>query len=457
MNSRPESGSYWDIQGGASLGGRIRIAGFKHLLVPCMAAACLADEPWEIENVPDITDLHVLAAMLRELGADVGVDLPSERARLNTAGLVRHDIDNRWSASAHGGTYLLPVLLARFGQVRSGPHGGCRITGSGARPMTHLAAVLQRFGARCEYSGGAFYASAPHGLRGTQIDLADFAEIEPTTATLTGPYYSGATKTALLAAATARGTTVLRNPYPKPDALGLAHILGQSGVPIDVDEHAIVIHGVDGPIGRARPRLLSDLVEVVTFVAAAVHLRCELELRLDQSEAVRAGLAPELARLAAMGIPLIWTDDGQLRVQPPERLTPTQVIAASHLVYSDAQPLFALMLLNATGSGMLIETVWDNRFGYVEGLRTMGADLCQQGRNLRVAPSILHPAREPLHAPDLRAAMTLLLAALGTRIPQRLYGVEHLARGYSGLASKLQAIGAHIDERWLPAVLSGKT
>ncbi|MEV7427601.1 hypothetical protein [Streptomyces sp. NPDC091212] len=446
-------GPYWDVEAGPPLSGELRMSGFKHLMVPCMAAACLSEEPWELRDAPDLTDRQALAGMLRALGARVDIDGAGERVRIDAATLSGHQVPAGWSAQVHGGAYLLPVLLARHGRVESGAHGGCRIGGGhrGGRPMEHIARVLERFGATCVTDGGAFTATAPRGLRGAVIDLADFSTPDPHSGLPTGPHYSGATKTALLAAATARGRTVLRHPYPKPDAQELARVLARAGVAVDVTPDTIEIQGTDGPVGGATVALPSDLLEVVTFVTASVLLGQELTLRLTRPEVVREGLAPELFHLRRIGVPLDW--DGELlRVRAPVRpLAAERVVAASHLVYSDAQPLFALLLLAASAPSTLVETVWSGRFGYVDGLRSMGARMSVHGQELRIAPGALRPAPGPLRGNDLRAAAALLLAALAVGTPHRLYGVEHLARGYAGLPGKLRSLGARITAGTAPA------
>ncbi|SDF99068.1 UDP-N-acetylglucosamine 1-carboxyvinyltransferase [Sinosporangium album] len=437
---------YWDVLGGPPVPRPVlTMGGFKHLLVPCLAAACLSDHPWHIGNAPRIEDRRVLSAVLRHLGA--AVEDRGPRVTVDASGLSGTHIPAHWSAAVHGGIYLLPALLAARGEVTSGLHGGCAIGGGaqGSRPLSHVASVLERFGAVCEADAGGFRAKCgPGGLRGTWIDLAGYARTEPATGTPTGPHYSGATKTALLAAVTARGTTVLRNPYPKPDALELARLLGQAGAQIEISPGRITVEGLGGPLGGADITLPSDLMEVVTFIAWAVHLRREVELVVERPDLLKAGLASELALLSEMGVPLEW-DGPRLRVRPAERLRAVRVLASSHHVYSDAGPLFALMLLGADAPSRLTDDVWGDRFGYADGLRGMGARLTRDGNDLLIRPGPLRPAAGPLVATDLRAAATLLLAALGTETPQRVHGVTHLARGYEDLPAKLAALGARID------------
>lgn len=422
---------------------RVRPSGFKHLLVPLLAASCLADEPWLIGNVPDIADTRVLTALLGAAGAAVTHDRHARTLAVDARRLTGHRIADGRSRQPHGAVYLLPALLAATGRVVSGRHGGCRI-GAGEHPLAHIAAVMERFGAVCDLDADGLRAVAPAcGLRGAVIDLSDFARRERTTGTLTGPYYCGATKTALLLAAAAKGTTVLRGPYPKADVTELAHALGSAGVPLSAGAHEIVVEGRGGPVGGTGVRLPSDLMEVVTLISLAACLDTEADIALDRAPSVRAGLVPELAALARMGVPLTWDDDG-VHVGRTDRIGPVDLVAASHLAHSAALPLLVPLLLRATGPSHLIDLVRGARHGYADGLRRLGARLSVDGARMTVHPSALRPHDGPLRAGDLRAVMALVLGALTTGGRHAVHGVRHLARGYDRLPWKLREFGAGI-------------
>ncbi|MFJ9378727.1 hypothetical protein [Streptomyces sp. NPDC101455] len=427
---------------------RVRVSGFKHLLVPALAAACLADGPWRIGNVPDIADTRVLTELLGGAGATVTRDRRAGALLVSAGPMTHRRIPESLSGQVHGSVYLLPALLAATGRVASGRHGGCRIGsgGSGERPLAHVAAVMERFGARCEMTDSGFSATAPaSGLRGALIELADFAVREPVTGTLTGPHYSGATKTALLLGAVAKGTTVLRDPYPKADVTELARALGTAGVPVRIGPDEIVVEGRGGPIGATELVLPSDLMEVVTMISLAVCLDTEARLLLDRPDTVRAALAPELDCLAAMGVPLTWDGDTLLAGRA-ERIAPVDVVAASHLVYSDALALLVPALLRASGPSTVTDLVWGSRFGYADGLRALGADLTVSGARMTVRPSVLRPAGGPLRAGDLRAVAALVIGALTAGGRHAVHGVRHLERGYEGLPDKLRLFGAGVRE-----------
>lgn len=430
------------VHGGAPLTGSVRVGGFKHALVPLAAASVLASGPVELTNVPRVEDSRVLATILAALGAEVRYDVARARMRLDTRGMTGTAIPTELAALVHGPIYLLPVLLARFGSVRLGPTGGCRIgpaAAGGARPIEHLLDVLTRFGARVE-SDGRVLRGRCAGLRAAHIDLRDYAE--PGAGGPTGPLYSGATKCAVLAAAGAHGTTVLEHPYPKPDVTSLVAALAAAGVPIERDDRRLAIHG-SGTLEPFAAALVGDLIEVVTFVAAALHTRSTLTITGAGRETL-AGLGPELDLLAAMGVGLVAGADG-LVVTPAQRLRGVDVEIASHGAFSDSHPFLSLVLLGADRPSRITETVWRDRFGYVEPLRRLGADIRAADGAVTIRPSALAPADGPLRADDLRSAAVLVLAALAIPAATTVEGVDHLARGYDDLLGKLRLLGARIE------------
>lgn len=431
------------MQGTSTLDGAVRVGGFKHALVPLLAASVLARGRIELENVPRVEDTRVLASILRSLGANVDYEAVLARLSVDASALDGTIVSQDLSALVHGPVYLLPVLLARFGTVSLGRTGGCRIgpaSRRGERPLAHLLDVLGRFGADVRVDGDRVCATCGR-LRGATIDLRDFADAGP--GGPTGPLYSGATKCAVLAAAGAHGTTVLSHPYPKPDVTMLLDALVAAGVDVDRDRERLAIRGT-GDIGTFRCKLVPDLIEIVTFVAAAVHTGSPLRLESVAHEAVADGLRSELAHLEEMGVGLRWSAGG-LDVQPPEVVGPVDIAVQSHGLFSDSHPFFTLMLLGATGTSRISENVWTDRFAYVDPLRRVGADLRVSAATVEVRPSRLMPATTALLAGDLRTAAVLLIAALGVDGPTTIHGTDHLARGYDDLVGKLRSVGARID------------
>lgn len=430
------------VRCGADLAGTVRVGGFKHALVPLLAASVLASGPVKLRNVPRIEDSRVMAAILAELGAEVDYDPALEQMSLDTRAMSGHTIPHDLARLVHGPVYLLPVLLARFGRAQLGPTGGCRIGPSadgGTRPVGHLVDIVSRFGADVTADDGTLVATCTR-LRGAHIDLREYAEPGP--AGPTGPLYSGATKCALLAAAGAEGTTVLEYPYPKPDVTALADGLATGGVELERTADRIVVRGIGG-VAPFSATLLGDLIEFITFVACAVHARGALTIAGTDAN-VRAGLSAELDYLEAMGVGLEPRAAG-IEVSRPERLRAVDVAIASHGAFSDSHPFFSLMLLGGDRPSRIIETVWRDRFGYVEPLRALGADLRVESGQVEVRPSTLTRRCPTVRAGDLRSAAMLVLAALTVPGPTTVAGVEHLSRGYDDLLGKLRSLGARIE------------
>jgi UDP-N-acetylglucosamine 1-carboxyvinyltransferase len=434
------------VHGGRTLRGPLRVAGFKHALVPLLAAGVLADAPVIIRNAPDIEDTRTLAEILRRLGASVVFDEPSRTLTLDPAGLRGWRIPDELSVRIHGAVYLLPVLLARLGRVAVGALGGCRIGDrrqDGERPLEHMLDVLRRFGARIDRTRGMVYGEC-RGLTGTTIDLAEYAVPAPHDRRPTGPLYSGASKTALLAAAGATGISVLRNPYPKPDVTELAAALAAAGVPVHTEPDRIVVHGLGGLPRGFDHVLVSDLIETVTFVTCAVALGQPLELSNITADRLRQGLLPELGHLARMGVDIGW-NGSTLRVRPPETVAAQDIVAASHSIYSDSQPFFAMMLMGARRPSTITEAVWKDRSQYVRSLVQLGGRISTHGPVITIEPGRVHRAGQHIVAGDVRAAAVAVVAALGIDGPTVIEGVRHLARGYEGLVDTLRVAGARIE------------
>ncbi|MFF3109038.1 hypothetical protein ACFVSN_07615 [Kitasatospora sp. NPDC057904] len=438
------------------IAGETLVSGFKHSLVTVVSAALAARAPVRIDNCPDIAETEVLAEIVRRLGgrADrTGGSLTVDADGLHTAELPAD------AAAIHGSVYLLPALLSRFGRASVAATGGCRIGDDpgGQRPVEQYVGVLERFGAQAAVLADGGLRVTADKLLGCEIDLLDHTADR---ALRTGPHYSGATKMAVLTAAVAEGVSILRNPYPKPDVTDLVDVLRKSGTDVTVRaDGALVIAGRGGR-GLDRPArhvLVPDLIEVVTWVCAGTLLGAgPLTVRGTGMRRAVTALAPELEVFDRLGVDLSLgpgadrgadrSDGGDvLTVRPAQRLRPVDVTVASHGVFSDSQPFLALLAALADGPSTITETVWSGRFGYAPGLAALGVQLRQDGRTLTVdGPSAPSRPAPPVHAPDLRAAAALLLAALAVPGPTVVTGTHHLRRGYPDLPAALRRLGARV-------------
>ncbi|MEV0261223.1 hypothetical protein AB0I49_07750 [Streptomyces sp. NPDC050617] len=432
------------VRGGRTLSGDVRVPGFKHAFVTVLAGALTGRSTVTIDNCPAIEETRVLLALARDLGAGVRHD--GSTVRIDPAGLTGRTLDARLVDRIHGAVYLLPALLARSGRVHLPAAGGCRIgdEGSGARPVRQYAEVLQRFGAEVTVGADGSLTVRADRLTACELDLRDWTSDRELRS---GPLYSGATKMAILTAASAHGTTRLRHPYPKPDVTELVRLLDATGrATRHTPEGDVLIEGrPDGGHGRpVRHVLVSDLITVVTWATAAALTKSTVRLTGLTPDRLAAGLAPEIALARAMGLDWRPTADTlELTGEPPT--APVDVTVASHGIYSDSQPFFMLLATMAPGVSHLRETVWRRRFTHVPELRRLGADIEVSDARARVTGGC-PPSRpdQSVTGGDLRAAAALLLAALAIPGEVRVGGAAHLVRGYEDLVTDLVRLGADV-------------
>ena len=426
------------VRGDKRLRGSVSIAGFKHALVTVLASAPLCSGRLRIDNVPEIEDTRTLLEGLQRHGAEV--QRRGRSLEISTASIGPARLPPELFGRAHGMLYLLPTLLARLGAVEFRSVGGCLIGDAregGHRPIHHVLDVLRRFGASCQ-QGDDSITVRTRGFVATTIDLADYCS---DAVLLTGPLYSGATKTALLAAAAAKGVTVLKNPYRKADVTSLVDVLKAGGVPIADQGNTLEIQGV-GSYGSVDHRLVSDLIEVMTFITCAICTGATLRLQELTTDRVREGLRSELEVLNRIGARLKWAD-GELMVQSAD-IRSTNLTVASHGIFSDSHPLFALMLTRATGVSVIRETVWADRFDYARELIKLGARLHLPRGEVIILPKRPSRPGQAVAGRDVRSTAVLLIAALQINGETRVQGLHHLERGYENLVPKLQGLGADI-------------
>lgn len=433
------------VNGGRRIAGAVATQGFKHSLVTVVAAALAGQAPVSVANCPDVSETQVLAGLVNALGGRA--HLYGRTLVVDGSGVATAALDPDLASRIHGSVYLVPALLGRFGAGWIPNAGGCRIGNDpgGGRPVEQYADVFRRFGAMVEPSPIGGLDVTADRLTGCRIDLLDYTADRRLRS---GPLYSGATKTALLTAAVAHGTTVLRHPYPKPDVTDLVDVLRGLGADIDVaSPEQIVVHG-RGPDVLRTPlshTLVPDLIEVVTWICAGAVLG-SAPLRVTGRGMARAtrALAPEFAAFEQLGLRIDLQADAVV-AHPAEGLKPIDLVVGSHGVFSDSQPFLALLAAHATGRSTVTDTVWANRFGYLDGLRTLGVDAQLNRRSLRLTgPWTPSAAERAIHATDLRAAAVLLLAALATPGTTRVSGTDHLVRGYADLPGRLRALGADV-------------
>ncbi|WP_440978777.1 UDP-N-acetylglucosamine 1-carboxyvinyltransferase [Sphingomonas pseudosanguinis] len=417
------------IRGGNRLSGRLKISGAKNAALTLMPCAILTDEPVTLRNLPRLADVDGFGHLLNQIGASTRVEgtRPEDFGRVMTirAGQLfsteaPYDIVRKMRASI----LVLGPILARMGEARVSLPGGCAI---GNRPIDLHLKALEALGAEIELTAGYVKASAPGGrLPGGRY---------------TFPVVSvGATENALMAAVTAKGTSVLGNAAREPEIVDLCRLLIAMGARIDgVGTETLTIEGVDRLHG-ATYSVMPDRIEAGSYACAAAITGGDLELVGACAEDMRA----TLAALTEAGVTVEEKRDS-IRVTAHGPLQPLTLSTAPYPGFAtDMQAQFMAMLCKAGGTSTLTETIFENRYMHVPELARMGADIQVHGRTAMVK-GVDKLTGAPVMATDLRASMSLILAGLAAEGETSVARVYHLDRGYERLEEKLSAVGADIE------------
>lgn len=416
------------IEGGRPLSGTIPISGAKNAVLKLMAAAVLCDQPCLLTNAPRIADVEYILEVLRDLGAEAswaGEHTLSIWAERLDWLFIPLEAAQRLRASF----VLLGPLLARAGKVIIPNPGGDRI---GRRPVTLHVDGLRALGAEIEYKHGYYYASAPHGLRGTDVHLAE--------ASVTG------TENLIMAAVLAHGRTVLQNAAAEPEVDNLIDFLCAMGGRVQrgkEDVHTVVIDGVPlGALHGAEIDVVPDRIEAGSFAVAAAITGGDVLL-----EGARADhLGAFLQACDEIGIQVEQESRG-LRVAGTPPFRAREIRTAIYPGFpTDLQAPFSLALVQADGVSAIYETLYEDRFDYTNALEKMGARVWVSDSQTAVFRGPCRLTGTEVVIPDLRAGATLVLAALAAEGPSVISGVEHVKRGYENMVGKLSNVGAHIQE-----------
>lgn len=417
------------IEGGYALNGSVRINGNKNSALKLIAACLLTDEPVTLHNVPDIADVRVMCEILRRLGAEVTA--PAEHTlRIHAKTLTTHRVPPELARQVRASIVLAGPMLGRMGQIELPAPGGDVI--GRRRVDTHMLALTQ-LGARIDVDG-AFHMQAD-GLHGADI-LLDEASVT-------------ATENALMAAATASGISIIRNAACEPHIQDMCHFLSQLGAHVEgIGSNTLIVHGVPRLHG-GEFRVGADYLEVGSFIGAAAVTGGEILIE----QADPANLVPIEPVFRRLGIH--WEARGaDIFVPRSQPMTITEDIG-KRIPQVKAQPwpgfptdLLSIAIVIATqsaGAVLFHEWMYENRLFFTDKLTQMGARIivCDPHRALTQGPAALRGG-VTLTSPDIRAGMTLVLAALCARGTTTIRNVHQIDRGYEKVDARLNALGAHI-------------
>lgn len=408
------------IRGGNKLQGEVSISGAKNAAVAILPAVILSDEPCIIENVPNISDIDITIKILLSMGAEVTMlnksTLRVDPRRVHTP-CVEYDLAKNMRASY----YFLGSLLGKVGKARVSMPGGCDL---GARPVDQHLKGFSSLGAEC---------SVDHGMIHAQADKLVGAHIYFDMVTV------GATINVMLAAVKADGLTVIENAAKEPHIVDLANFLNSMGADImGAGTDVIKIKGVKSLHGT-QYSIIPDQIEAGTYMVAAAATNGNVLIK----NVIPKHLESITAKLQKIGVRVEEYDDS-VRVIGTGRLTKTNVKTLPHPGFpTDMQPQITTLLTLAEGTSIVTESIFDNRFKYVDQLRRMGADISVDGR-VAVIEGTGRLMGAPVRATDLRAGVALVIAGLAAVGTTEVEDIYHVERGYEDLEKKLRSLGADI-------------
>jgi UDP-N-acetylglucosamine 1-carboxyvinyltransferase len=409
------------IQGGQRLEGRVKTSGSKNATLAIMAGAVLAEGKVTLRNVPRINDTQTMSELLNGLGATTRW-LDNSSIEIDSTNILwleaPYELVRKMRASFH----VLGPLLTRFGRARVPVPGGCNI---GARPVNFHIEGLKRLGAQIHLEHGVYTAEATR-LKGAHIYF-DFQS-------------AGATEHLMTAAALAEGTTVIDNCAIEPEVVDLAHFLNALGAHIEgAGTTTITIHGVKHLSGGEYD-VIPDRMEAGTFAVAAAITGGDIDIQ----GAVLDHLRPVINKLNEAGVE-VTEGDNSLRVRSQGRCKPLDIKTMPHPGFpTDMQQPFAALLSIADGASVVTENVYESRFGYINELNRMGADIRVDGRTT-VINGVERLMGAQVAATDLRAGAAMLCAGLAAEGETEVDNIVHIDRGYEDIVGKLRTLGARIS------------
>lgn len=411
------------IHGGHELHGRVKISGAKNAVLPIIAATLLAqDKPCVLDEVPYLNDVCTIAEVLRQLGAKVEFNRQQHTLSIDSTVLKTVDAPYDLVRKMRASFVIMGPLLARYGKAKISMPGGCAI---GTRPIDLHLKGFEALGAEIEIGHGFISATAPNGLKGTSIYL-DFPSV-------------GATENIIMAACMAEGQTILENAAQEPEIIDLANFLNIMGAKIrGAGTNVIKITGVPKLIGH-NYTIIPDRIEAGTYMVAVAMTGGDIYIE----NAISEHLKPVIAKLNEAGVKIEENIDG-IRVSCNKR---PKAIDIKTLPYpgfpTDMQAQFMAMLTIADGTGLVTETVFENRFMHVDELKRMGASIKVDSRT-SIVEGVSSLTGCQVKATDLRAGAAMVLAGLVAKGETQVSYIHHIDRGYDNLVTKLCGLGADI-------------
>ena len=410
------------IKGGAPLFGEVEISGAKNAALALIAAAVMAEETVTIENLPDVRDINVLLEAVKEIGAIVD-RVDRHCVRINGSTISSVIVDGEHIKKIRASYYLIGALLGKYGHAEVALPGGCNI---GSRPIDQHIKGFKALGTEVDIEYGMIRTHAEH-LAGNHIYM-DVVSV-------------GATINVMLAAALADGATIIENAAKEPHVVDVANMLNSMGANIKgAGTDVIRIKGVER-LHKTVYSVIPDQIEAGTFMFAAAATKGNVLVK----NVIPKHLESITAKLQDMGVEVEEYDDA-VRVIGTEDMKNTHVKTLPYPGFpTDMQPQIVVALALAKGTSVVTESIFENRFKYVDELSGMGAKIKVEG-NTAIINGVSKFTGAMISAPDLRAGAALVLAGLAADGISIVDDIVYIQRGYENFEKKLQGIGATIEK-----------
>ena len=414
---------HYIVKGGNSLSGEVEIAGAKNAALAILAASIMTNETVTVENVPDVSDIRAILKTIEVIGGHVE-RVDRHTFRINGSGINKDTpVDNVYVRKIRGSYYLIGSLLGKYKKASVALPGGCNI---GLRPIDQHIKGFRALGASVRLASGRVDAKAER-LKGSHIYM-DVVSV-------------GATINIIMAAVMAEGNTTIENAAKEPHVVDLANFLNSMGARIKgAGTDVIRIKGVDHLHGSVYS-IIPDQIEAGTFMFAAAATKGDVTIMND----IPKHLESISAKLIEIGCQIEESDD-MVRVVATKRLGRTNVKTLPYPGFpTDMQPQITVILGLSRGISIVTESIFENRFKYVDELTRMGASITVEG-NTAIIDGVEQYTGPTLSSPDLRAGAALVIAALAADDYSEIFDIQYIERGYEDFPEKLRKIGAHIEK-----------
>ena len=410
------------IKGGNPLVGEVEIGGAKNAALPILAASVMTDETVYIENMPDVRDTNVLLCAMENIGVIVK-RTDRHKVTLNASNISELVVEDENIKKIRASYYLIGALLGKYKHAEVALPGGCDI---GCRAIDQHIKGFRALGATVDIKYGAIVASAPNGLHGTHIFM-DTVSV-------------GATINIMMAASMAKGNTIIENAAKEPHVVDTANFLNSMGANIKgAGTDVIRIRGVE-TLHSTTYSIVPDMIEAGTYMFAAAATRGDILIK----NVIPKHLEAITAKLEEIGCEVEEFDDA-VRVISAKKLRRTHVKTLPYPGYpTDMQPQIAVTLALATGTSIVTESIFENRFKYADELTRMGASVKVEG-NTAIIDGVEKLTGARVSAPDLRAGAALVIAGLAAEGITIVDDIVYIQRGYEDFEGKLRSLGAEIE------------